>query len=73
MPYFWAGLKAYDLVAGTQGLTMSRFISASEAKRQFPMLAASGPGGHSLKAWMWGGVCGEGAPDRPRATPSRIT
>ena len=28
IPYYWAGLKAYDLVAGTQGLTISRFTSA---------------------------------------------
>jgi len=49
VPYFWAGLKAYDAVAGTAGLTMSRFVSSAEARRQFPTLAATGPGGHSLK------------------------
>jgi len=49
VPYFWAGLKAYDAVAGTAGLTMSRFVSAAEAKRQFPTLAGTGPGGASLK------------------------
>jgi glycerol-3-phosphate dehydrogenase len=49
VPYFWAGLKAYDAVAGTAGLTMSRFVSAAEARRQFPTLAEKGPGGHSLK------------------------
>ena len=49
VPYFWAGLKAYDAVAGTAGLTMSRFVSAAEARRQFPTLAATGPGGASLK------------------------
>ena len=49
VPYFGAGLKAYDAVAGTAGLTMSRFVSSAEARRQFPTLAAKGPGGHSLK------------------------
>lgn len=49
VPYFWAGLKAYDAVAGTAGLTMSRFVSAAESRRQFPTLAGRGPGGHSLK------------------------
>ena len=53
IPYYWAGLKAYDLVAGTQGLTLSRFSSAAEAHRQFPTLAERGPNGDSLK----GAVC----------------
>lgn len=49
VPYYWAGLKAYDLVAGTQGLTMSRYVSPAESQRQFPTLAETGPGGNSLK------------------------
>ena len=43
------GTQAYDAVAGTQGLTISRFTSASESRRQFPTLAESGPGGRTLK------------------------
>ena len=49
IPYYWAGLKAYDLVAGTQGLTLSRFTSASEAQRQFPTLAERRPNRDTLK------------------------
>eukprot|EP00884_Botryococcus_braunii_P011342 jgi/Botrbrau1/20208/Bobra.31_1s0005.1 len=49
VPFYWAGLKAYDLVAGTQGLTMSRFVTSRESRREFPTLAARGPGGYSLK------------------------
>ena len=49
IPYYWAGLKAYDLVAGTQGLTLSRFTSASEAQRQFPTLAERRPNKDTLK------------------------
>jgi glycerol-3-phosphate dehydrogenase len=49
VPYYWAGLKAYDLVAGTQGLTMSRYVSPGESHRQFPTLAEKGPGGSTLK------------------------
>ena len=49
IPYYWAGLKAYDLVAGTQGLTLSRFTSAGEAQRQFPTLAESRPNRDTLK------------------------
>ena len=40
-------------MAGTQGLTLSRFSSAAEAHRQFPTLAERGPNGDSLK----GAVC----------------
>ncbi len=49
VPYYWAGLKAYDLVAGTQGLTMSRYVSPAESQRQFPTLAEVGPGNNTLK------------------------
>ncbi|KAK9832160.1 hypothetical protein WJX74_001006 [Apatococcus lobatus] len=49
IPYYWAGLKAYDLVAGSQGLTMSRFASHKESHRQFPTLAEHQPTGESLK------------------------
>ncbi len=36
-------------MAGTQGLTISRFTSAGEAQRQFPTLAGRGPDGDTLK------------------------
>lgn len=49
MPYYWAGLKAYDLVAGTQGLTISRYTTPAESRRQFPTLAEHGPDKSSLK------------------------
>jgi len=38
VPYYWAGMKAYDTLAGSQGLTWSRFMTSHEAKRQFPTL-----------------------------------
>ena len=49
VPYYWAGLKAYDLVAGTQGLTLSRYTTPAESRRQFPTLAEHGPDDKSLK------------------------
>lgn len=50
VPYYWLGLKAYDLVAGTQGLTMSRYNSPKESHRQFPTLAQTrSEDGSSLK------------------------
>ena len=39
VPYYWAGMKAYDLVAGLGGLTASRFATASQSTRSFPTLA----------------------------------
>lgn len=39
VPYYWAGLKAYDILAGAAGLTWSHFMSASETIRVFPQLA----------------------------------
>ena len=40
VPYYWAGMKAYDFVAGTSGLTMSGFRTAAESLANFPTLAA---------------------------------
>ena len=40
VPYYWAGMKAYDLVAGASGLTMSGFRTAAESLALFPTLAA---------------------------------
>ena len=43
-------MQAYDLVAGTQGLTMSRFNTRKESHRQFPTLAQTrAQDGTSLK------------------------
>lgn len=40
VPYYWAGMKAYDLVAGVSGgLTLSRFCTAAESLAMFPTLA----------------------------------
>lgn len=49
VPYYWLGLKAYDAVAGSQGLTLSRFVSPRESQRQFPTLAGHHDGGRTLK------------------------
>lgn len=37
-PYMWVGTKAYDLLAGSQGLESSYYMSKSKALAQFPML-----------------------------------
>lgn len=52
IPFYWAGLKAYDFlaVAGNGALYMSKFLSAAEARRQFPTLSARrGRDGATLK------------------------
>ncbi|XP_067934879.1 glycerol-3-phosphate dehydrogenase, mitochondrial-like isoform X2 [Watersipora subatra] len=38
IPYFWAGLKTYDMVAGSKKLEWSYFISKKRALELFPML-----------------------------------
>lgn len=37
-PYMWIGCKAYDLLAGSQGLESSYFVSRASALNSFPML-----------------------------------
>ena len=41
VPYYWAGMKAYDLVAflGGGSLEMSKFLTARESLAAFPNLA----------------------------------
>ena len=38
MPYYWAGIKMYDLVAGIQNLKSSYVLSKTKALELFPML-----------------------------------
>jgi len=42
VPYVWAGLKLYDLLAGRAGLGRSRYLSRSETLRRFPMVKEEG-------------------------------
>ena len=42
VPYVYAGLVMYDLLAGRLGLGHSKLISRAEALRRFPMLKADG-------------------------------
>ncbi|KAF7595731.1 mitochondrial glycerol-3-phosphate dehydrogenase [Aspergillus hancockii] len=37
-PYFWAGTKAYDYLAGSEGIESSYFLTKSKAIDAFPML-----------------------------------
>ena len=37
-PYFWAGAKAYDFLAGSEGIEKSYFLTKSRALDAFPML-----------------------------------
>jgi glycerol-3-phosphate dehydrogenase len=37
-PYFWAGAKAYDVLAGSEGIEKSYFLTKSRAVEAFPML-----------------------------------
>jgi glycerol-3-phosphate dehydrogenase len=37
-PYYWAGTKAYDFLAGSEGIETSYFLTKSKALDAFPML-----------------------------------
>lgn len=37
-PYFWAGTKFYDILAGSEGIESSYFLTRSKAIEAFPML-----------------------------------
>ncbi|EFJ11162.1 hypothetical protein SELMODRAFT_183439 [Selaginella moellendorffii] len=49
IPYYWAGLKLYDIVAGRQMLHLSRYHSAKESFEFFPTLAKTAGDGKTLK------------------------
>ena len=38
VPYYWAGIKAYDIVAGDKTLRSSYYINKEKALEIFPML-----------------------------------
>ncbi|KAK2798618.1 hypothetical protein FQN50_008776 [Emmonsiellopsis sp. PD_5] len=42
LPYFWAGTKFYDLLAGSEGIESSYFLPKSKALDAFPMLKKDG-------------------------------
>ncbi len=41
VPYYWAGIKAYDIVAGKQTLKSSYYLRKSKALEEFPMLKSN--------------------------------
>ena len=50
VPFYWSGLKAYDLLAGSQALAPSRYVGPAESSRRLPALAARrGGDGRRLK------------------------
>lgn len=42
IPYYWAGTKFYDLLAGSEGIESSYFLTKSKAIDAFPMLKRTG-------------------------------
>lgn len=38
VPYYWVGIKCYDLVAGDRNVKSSYLLSKAEALELFPML-----------------------------------
>lgn len=41
-PYFWAGTKFYDFLAGSENIESSYFLTRSKALDAFPMLRKEG-------------------------------
>ena len=41
-PYFWAGTKMYDFLAGAENIESSYFLTKSKALDAFPMLKKEG-------------------------------
>lgn len=41
-PYFWAGTKFYDFLAGAENIESSYFLTKSKALDAFPMLKKEG-------------------------------
>ena len=38
VPYFWMGIKTYDLISGSRLVKSSYYVSKSKALEEFPML-----------------------------------
>ena len=49
VPYYWAGLKLYDLVAGSKNLSWSHFLGEKKSKASFPTLSDTNEAGKRLK------------------------
>lgn len=49
VPYYWAGMKLYDLVAGSQNLSWSYYLGPSKSRAAFPTMAGDSPDGKTLK------------------------
>uniref|UniRef100_A0A2R9AW74 Glycerol-3-phosphate dehydrogenase, mitochondrial n=1 Tax=Pan paniscus TaxID=9597 RepID=A0A2R9AW74_PANPA len=52
LPYYWVGIKLYDLVAGSNCLKSSYVLSKSRALEHFPMLQKDKLDGRRNDAWM---------------------
>jgi glycerol-3-phosphate dehydrogenase len=49
LPFYWSGLKTYDLIAGFKNIAWSKILTPSESMRRLPTLAATRDDGYSLK------------------------
>ena len=49
VPYYWAGLKLYDLVAGSENLSWSHYLGERKSRALFPTLSGTNESGKHLK------------------------
>jgi glycerol-3-phosphate dehydrogenase len=53
IPYFWAGTKFYDFLAGSENIESSYFLTKSKAMDAFPMLKREGLFGALVYYGLW--------------------
>lgn len=73
VPYYWLGLKAYDLVAGAAGLTWSSFVTSHSARSLFPPLATVRSGDPESASLKGGIVYYDGQMDDARINVALAT
>ncbi len=67
-PYFWAGTKFYDFLAGSEGIESSYFLTKTRALDAFPMLKKE----NLFGALVYYGKFPEGGTDRFAANNAKM-
>lgn len=57
VPFFWAGLKMYDLIAGVRSLSWSKYVPPQESTQKLPTLSQERKDGKTLKGTVGTVTC----------------
>lgn len=75
-PYYWAGTKFYDLLAGSEGIESSYFLTKTRAMDVFPMLRRDNLWGalvyYGKRAWTYAAMVRVRALIGTRWSPQRL-